>query len=252
MQRRWMVPPVIGLLWLVSLSACSGEGDTPTPAPPALTANPAEGIWRGTTNSNRAVTGLVLDNGAYWLLYSAVGNPSLLEGFIQGTSSAQSGAFTSSDARDFNLQTGLLTGTINGSYVTKQNLSGTIAYQNSTQSTFSTAYDTDYELTPDPNAIAGTYSGSVTATETATAVLTSTGTVSGSSSAGCLFSGTFVPRTDGNVFTVTITFGGQSGCTLGTQTVNGIGLFDAVTKQLTSAAWNSGKTDGFVFIGTKP
>ncbi len=34
---------VLGLLLLVSLSACSG-GDTPTPSPTALSTTPAEGL----------------------------------------------------------------------------------------------------------------------------------------------------------------------------------------------------------------
>ncbi len=245
---------ILGLILLSGLSACSGGGgDTSTASPTALSVNPAEGLWLGTIpTTNRAMSGLVLDDGSYWILYSVSGNPSILAGLIQGTSSSQNGTFTSSDAKDFNLQTGLLNATITGSYVTKQGFTGTISYsQGNGPNTFTTTYDSDYDLPPDMNAVAGTYTGFITTSETATVEVTATGGISGSSNTGCVFTGTFAPRTHGNVFNVTITFGGQSGCSLGAETVNGIGFYDAGAKQLTSAAFNSGKTDGFVFIGTK-
>jgi hypothetical protein len=181
-------------------------------------------------------------------------NPSIIAGVVQGNSSSQNGAFTSSNARDFNLQSGILEATINGSYAMKQNLNGTTSYDNNTQpqETFTTTYDSDYELTPDMNAVAGTYTGFVTANEAVTVIVSTNGAISGNSNTGCTFSGSFSPRTHGNVFDVTITFDGQQGCTIGTETVNGIGFYDAGTKQLRSAALNGNRTDGFVFIGTKP
>lgn len=248
---------VLSLLLLVSLSACSSGGDTPTPSPTALSANSSEGLWIGTMananpNTNRAISSLVLDDGVYWILYSAVGDPSILAGFIQGNSSSQNGIFTSSDGKDFDLQTGLLNATIDGTYITKQRFTGTISYpQTNVPNTFTATYDGDYDLTPDINVVAGTYRGFITTNETTTVVLTSTGGISGSTNIGCLFTGTFSPRAHGNVFNVTITFGGQNGCSLGVQTVNGVGFYDATTKQLTSAGFNSARTDGFVFIGTK-
>ena len=242
---------VLGLLLLVGLSACSGEGDTSTPPPAPVPLASAEGLWNGTTGTGRTISWLVLDDDVYWALYSEVSNPSILAGLVQGNSSSQNGVFTSSNARDFNLQTGLLNVTINGSYTAKQSFNGQITYPGG-PSTFTTTYDRDYDLAPDMNAVAGTYAGSVTASETVTVVLTTTGIISGSSNTGCLFAGTFSPRAHGNVFNVTITFGGQSGCSLGTETVNGIGFYDAVDKRLSSAALNTSRTDGFVFIGTKP
>jgi hypothetical protein len=249
---------ILGLLLFAGVSACSdGGGETPAPATTALSAHPAEGLWIGVIpnvnpNMNRAISGLVLDDGVYWILYSTAGDPSILEGLIQGSSSSQNGLFTSSDTKDFNLGTGLLAATITGTYSAKQSLNGTIVYpQNNTQSTFTTTYDSDYELVPNMDAVAGTYTGLVTASESATITVTSTGGISGGTSTGCLFTGTFSPRAHGNVFNVTITFGAQPACTIGPEAVNGIGYYDAGTKQLTSAALTIDKTDGFVFIGTK-
>lgn len=252
MQLKRIQSYVLGLLLLVSLSACGGDGDTPTSPPATASATSAEGLWTGSTDTNRTVNALVLDDGVYWALYSEASNPSIIAGVVQGDSSSQNGAFTSANARDFNLQTGILEATINGSYAMKQSLNGTIAYQTSGQSTFTMTYDSDYDLTPDMNAVAGTYTGFVTASETVTVVVSTNGAIAGNSSNGCTFSGSFSPRTHGNVYDVTITFHGEPGCTLGTETVNGIAFYDAVTKQLRSAALNGNRTDGFVFIGTKP
>ena len=86
---------------------------------------------------------------------------------------------------------------------------------------------------------------------TVTVIVSTTGAISGSSSTGCTFSVSFSPRTHGNVFDITVTFDGQPGCSIGTETVNGIAFYDAGNKQLRSAALNDNRTDGFVFIGTK-
>lgn len=243
---------ILGLLLVVSLSACGGDGDTPTPPPATASATSAEGHWTGTTDTNRTVKALVLDDGVYWALYSDASNPSIIAGVIQGDSSSQNGAFTSSNARDFNLQTGILEALINGTYAMKQNLNGTIVYQTGGQSTFTMTYNSDYDLTPDINAVAGTYTGFVTATETVTVVVSTTGTISGSSNTGCIFTGSFLPRAHGNVYDVIVTFGNQAGCSNRNETVTGIAFYEASAKRLLSAALNSTRTDGFVFIGAKP
>ncbi|CUS39048.1 hypothetical protein [Candidatus Nitrospira nitrificans] len=254
MHGKRMTMLVFGLLFLTSLSACSGEGETSPPSPAPLAATSAEGLWTGTTNTNRTVAGVVLDDGVYWVLYSSVNDPSTVAGLIQGESSSQHGAFTSPNARDFNVEgQGILNATINGTYTMKQSLSGTIAYQVGGPSTsFTTTYDNNYDLTPDISAVAGTYTGPITATETVTAQVSPNGNISGSSNTGCTFTGSFSPRTHGNVFNITVTFEDDPACSNRNDTVNGIGFYDAGTKTLTSTALNSARTNGFVFIGTKP
>ncbi len=252
MELNRIVMPVLGLLSLAFLSACSGDGDTSLPAPAPLTASTAEGFWTGMTNTNRTVTGVVLDDGVYWFLYSVGGDPSVIEGVLQGDSNAQDGALNSLHAKDFNVErpvTPVLDATINGSYTTKQSLSG--SYQSNVPDTFTTTYNSDYELTPDITAVAGTYTGPVAQNETVNVTVSAAGGISGTSSTGCRITGSVSPRTRGNVFDVTITFGGQSTCSNGTNTVNGVGLYNAGTKRLYSAAFNSARTNGFVFLGTK-
>ena len=100
----------MGVVLMTCLSACGGEGDTsssssssPPPPPPTLAHSSAEGLWVGTTGTGRTVSGVVLDDATYWFLYSVAGDPSMIEGFIQGDSSFQNGTFTSSNAKDFNV-----------------------------------------------------------------------------------------------------------------------------------------------------
>ncbi len=261
MHLKLIQSHVLGVLLLVSLSACSGGGDTPTPSATASPASPAEGLWTGITNTNdRTVTGVVLDDGGYWFLYSAVGDPSLIAGVVQGDSTSQNGALTSSNATDFSVERGtplVLKATVDGTYTMKQSLDGTIVYPNNAppRDTFTTTYDRDYELAPDINAVAGTYTGPVAAGENVSVAVSSAGDIIGHSITGppatqCTFSGLFKPRAHGNVFDVTITFGPQDTCSNKNATVTGVGFFHA--GKLYSAALNSDKTNGVVFIGTKP
>src|SRR3569832_2080676 len=243
---------------LLGLSACSGGSDTPTPSPIPSPAASAEGLWTGTSNTDRTVTGVVLDNDVYWFLYSEVRNPSIIVGVVQGDSSSQNGVLTSSNATYFSEELIQLTlnARIDGTIQAKQSLNGTIVYQNNAQAndTFTTTYNSAYESVPDINAVAGTYTGPVAVNEIVSVTVSPNGDITGRSITdptitGCTFSGSFKPRTHGNVFDVTITFNGQRGCSNGTGTVKGVAFFHA--GKLYSAALNDDKTNGVVFIGTK-
>jgi hypothetical protein len=61
---------VIAAAAALSLSACGGGGGDDQSAGNAPT---AQGLYVGTTNTGRAVTGLVLSDGTTYVLYSAVG-----------------------------------------------------------------------------------------------------------------------------------------------------------------------------------
>jgi hypothetical protein len=240
------------ILLAFSISACGGGGgDTSTPPPSATS---AEGLWNGTTDTGRSIAGLVLGDDTYWFLYSLAGNPNVIAGLVQGSASSQAGSFTSSNTRDFNLEgNGILDATVAGSFVMQQSLSGTVSYVLGGQTTINSTYDADYDLTPNVNLLVGTYTGS-TATaggsETVTVTL-STNSMSGSSASGCIFTGSFAPRSSGNVYDVSVTFAGGV-CSNGTNTVNGVAFFDAGTNKLYCAALNTTRTNGFIFVGTKP
>ena len=236
---------------LVAVACGSGYGNSDFSSMLQPTATSAEGLWTGATPTRRTVGGLVLDDGSYWVFYTAIGNPNVLAGLVQGTGTSHSGSFGSSNTRDFNLEgAGILAATMNGTYVQKNSFNGTIAYFNGDTGSFTSTYDVGYELAPDMNLVAGNYSGLRADNHTVTVTVDSAGKLAGHSSDGCTFAGKFSPRAKGNAFHHSVTFGGGA-CSHGTETVNGVAFYDAATQRLYSAALNSARTNGFIFIGTK-
>jgi hypothetical protein len=242
---------LLGIWFTGVLAACGGsDNSSSTPTTPP-TATLAEGLWKGTTSTGRTIGGLVLDDGSYWFLYTVIGNPTVAAGLVQGNGISNLGSFTSSNTKDFNLEgRGILDATIASNYVQKDTLSGTITYQGGGTTSFGSSYDADYELAPNMNLVAGAYSALISSNQTVTVTVTSAGTLSGNSTDGCTFTGSFAPRAKGNVFNGTVTFGGGI-CNNGTDTVNGVAFYDAATQRLYSAAINTPRTNGFIFIGTK-
>lgn len=238
---------------MLTLAACGGgDGDSPPPA----TSETAEGLWIGTTNTNRSVTGVLLDDGTYYVLYSRVNNPSVIGGVVQGHGTSINGSFSSSDARDFNIEgLGVLPATISASYVARQSFNGVVMYPSDAVS-FTTTYDSQYDLTPSLATLAGTFTGQVAfslGVEDATVTISNTGAISGAGASGCTFTGTAAPRTSGNVFNMSITFGGAP-CFFAGQTLTGIAYYDPdpTDKRLYAAAPNATRTDGVLFVGVKP
>ena len=110
---------------LVAVACGSGYGDRDFSSLPQPTATSAEGLWTGATPTGRTVGGLVLDDGSYWVFYTAIGNPNVLAGLVQGTGTSHSGSFGSSNTRDFNLEgAGIRAATMSGTYVPKKSFQG--------------------------------------------------------------------------------------------------------------------------------
>lgn len=218
-------------------------------------ADSAEGLWQGTTNTSRTITGLVLDDGTYWFVYSAVRNSNIIAGVVQGNGSFRNGSFRSTNGRDFNLEgLGINPFALAGTYTAKNDLSGELSYSSGGFTmTFTSRYDADYDLTPGLAAIAGTYEGfaaTSAGSESATVSVNAVGAISGRGESGCRFTGNATPRTQGNSYNIVVTFGGGI-CANGTSTVTGVAYFDSDTNQIISAALNRARTDGFVYAGIK-
>ncbi len=249
-----------GLVACGSLANCFNSGFVPVacgggygeshvaslPQPPATS---AEGRWRGSTLTGRTVAGLVLDDGSYWLFYTARDNPTVLAGLIQGTGTSHAGSFGSSNTRDFNLEgAGIHAATMNGSYVQNKSFHGTMAYITGNTESFTSTYEADSESAL--NLVAGTYAGLRADHHTVTVTVDSVGTLSGHSSDGCTVTGTLSPRAKGDVFHTFLTFEGGA-CRHGTERVTGVALYDAATQRLYSAALDRARTTSFIFFGTK-
>lgn len=245
----------IAVAALVAVAGCGGGGggsDTQSGSTSAGSA--AQGLWTGSADTGRSVTGLVLGDGTYYFLYSRAGNPNVLAGVVQGTGATGTDTFSSGDTRDFNFEEyGVLPAAVSATYVAKQSFAGTVAYEGGNTISFSTAYDSDYDATPSLDALAGTYSGQATvsfATRTATMTVAPSGAISGSTS-GCTFSGTATARSDGNAYDLSATFSGAS-CQFANQTLTGVAYYSAAGKRLYAATPNASRTNGFFFAGVKP
>ena len=232
--------------------ACGGgysENDVSSLSHP--TALSAEGRWTGTTSTGRAIAGLVLDDGSYWLFYTARDYPNILAGLVQGTGTTHSGSFGSSNMRDFNVEgAGIRAATMRGSYVPNKRFQGTIAYLNGDTESFTSTYNGDSESTPNLTLVTGTYIGLRADHHTIAVTVNSAGTLSGHSTDGCTVVGTLSPRAQSNVFQTSVTFGGGA-CRQGAETVTGVAFYDAVTHRLYSAALNHARTTSYLFLGTK-
>jgi hypothetical protein len=246
---RGLSGAVFSLLLVVGCGGGGGDSDA------QVAATSAEGLYSGTTSTGRNIIGVVLDNGTYYVLYSTVGSATTIAGVVQGTGTSDAGSFSSSNARDFYIEgSDVFAATVSAIYVEKQSLNGTVSYSSGGSTSFTSTYNADYETVPSLAALAGTFSGQVASsegTENATVTVSAAGAISGLGSSGCAVSGSASPRTRGNVFNLSLTFGGAP-CLFANQTLTGIAYFDGATKRLYGAAPNAGRTDGVLFVGVKP
>jgi hypothetical protein len=233
-------------------AACGGgyrESDVSSLSQPLATS--AEGRWTGTTSTGRTVTGLVLDDGSYWLFYTAKDQPNILAGLVQGTGTSHSGAFGSSNTRDFNLEgAGIRAATMRGRYVPNKRFDGTIAYVTGETESFTSTYDGNSVSAPNLTLVAGTYVGLRADNHQVTLIVDTAGTLSGHASDGCTVVGTLSPHATGNIFQVSMTLEGGA-CGTETETLTGVAFYDIATHRLYSAALNHTRTTSFLFLGTK-
>jgi hypothetical protein len=232
--------------------ACGGGyGDRDVPSLPQPRTPSAEGRWTGATATGRTLSGLVLEDGSYWLFYTSRDHPNILAGLVQGTGTSHSGSFGSSNTRDFNLEgAGIRAATMRGGYVPNKSFHATIAYFTGDTESLTSAYDADSEAATNLNLVAGNYTGLRADNHTVTVTVDSAGTLSGSSTDGCTFAGTLSPRAKGNVFQTSMTLEGGA-CRDGTETLKGMAFYDAATHWLYSAALNNARTSSYLFLGTK-
>lgn len=223
---------------------------------PSASTGTAEGWWRGTSSTGRSVEGLVLGSGEYWLIYGAVNNSAVLAGLAQGNGTSQNGRFTSSNGIDFNFEgAGNSPVTVDATYVEEKSFDGAVKYTGTTNAlTFTTEYYFEYHFPslapPLGSWIATTFAGTSYSglTEYTEVTIASSGELTGVSASGCKFAGTIAPSTAANYYNLTMTFQGGS-CSNGTGTVTGIALFELYPRRLTTAAVNSTRTSGYLFVG---
>ncbi|MEK7760690.1 MAG: hypothetical protein AAB433_03815 [Nitrospirota bacterium] len=274
MQRK-RVGVLFSLLFTLVLAACSGGGgNSDAPVVPAGT---AEGQWTGTMDG-RDFAGVVLDNDTYWFWYHEAVNPLNAAGALQGQwdSSTQNGTFASLNGKAFRNDTGDIDLVpVTGLYVMQQKLDGEVTFNpNPTgTSTFTSAFDSEYNEPPDIASVAGTYTGSVSASSQIspgglyaytievfspsgdiTVVATQVPPAGNTSKIelGCNYTGTLIPRTHGNVYNITL-LPSSTALTCTVEQLTGVVFFDtnpAPTK-IYLLVLNGSSSRAFPFTGTK-
>ena len=197
----------------------------------------------------------VLDDGTAYFFYSAVGNPAQLGGVIQGSGSSSNGTFSFSDAKDFGIGVATRDAAVSASFGARQFLNGSVTYPAGGTQSFSSSYNTAYDTTQSLASLTGVYQGQIggsVGSQSATMIVQVDGTFSGSEANGCTFSGAITTRVRGNVFDLTMTFGGAP-CLFGNAIVNGATFVDFATApiRLYAAAPNSTRTNAAMFLGVK-
>jgi hypothetical protein len=234
----------------LALAACGGDGDDPPQPHPNLF--PAEGLYRGKTSANQDITALVLDDGTYYVAYEG---PPFSRGLLQGTMQANHGSFTSSDGKDFSVSfRDRFDVSLHGNYATRAHLNGTVRYPATGQSaTFTSTYDRDYERTPTLATVAGTYDGEAVArgaVESVAMSISATGVIHGMGASACKFTGVVRPRSRGNVYDITVTYG-PSPCARPGQHLRGNAYYRSDDRTLFATAINAERTEILLFDGLR-
>lgn len=213
------------------------------------------GYWFGTTNTRRNVYAIILPSGETWVMYTDTAGNNYLSGVIYAQMGWTGTTFTGSGGRDFSFENSrYFDAGITGTYSQRTQIAGTISYPALGQtSSFSGSYNTGFDLQPSLATITGTYSGRgiMLGSSTATTVsIQSSGAVIGVTASGCSFSGTIVPISNANAYRVTVTTVASSLCGA-SLTLSGGAYYDAPYRALNVITLDSGRTNAYVFLGTK-
>lgn len=258
-----------GVTAALLLTACGGSSDSAestqavTPGPVA-TATASEGSWTGSIDTplagSRGLRAVVLPDGRFWMTYTRTDSGSVA-GIVQGQGVLSGNTFTATDATLLSLEDD--TGTrvdLTAGAVPQSSLAGTLALATDapavslpSPANFSALYRLTSGQTLTLADLAGLYSGAITTAagvETATVTIADSGVITGSSSAGCSIAGNAQAPASGTTFTVALNFGSEEACGAN-QAFAADGVLTLETHQVTMLALDAGKTNSFIFNGSK-
>ncbi|MDR5779166.1 hypothetical protein QCE63_06950 [Caballeronia sp. LZ065] len=237
----------------IILTACGGGGSDNSPSTPAPTPS-AAGLYTGETDNNRQASVLILDDGRLYSIYSVAGNVNFIAGGVIGAVASSNGKLSNGSGIDDNLEgQGSNAVTLSGAYSAKVSINTTILYANGAKTTFAGAYDPNYDTVPMQATVTGTFKGesmtnggrdpNVTLTADATGSITGTG-------AGCTFTGSIKPHASGNVYDLTISFGGGT-CAYPNATASGVAVMSGTTMRAELQTLQSPTKAGVLFVGAR-
>jgi len=245
----------IMLLSGLLLTACgggsggSGDGSTQTTTKVTI-----DGFYAGQTSSGESVTGVILPDNSYFLLYSAVNDPASFAGAIFGQGTSQNGSFSSAGAHDIKLDGSAQNITLSASLDSKKTFNGTLAYPNNTSATFTTSYHAGGDSAPTLAALAGVYTGTIAIpgdAEPLTLTVASDGTMSAPLLCECNLSAIAQPSGTSNTYRVMIEFAGGTHILSG-QHVDGTAYLDVDGKHLYLIGLTNSSQQPVIYVGTRP
>ena len=232
----------------------SAESATPTTPAPAPASTPrTAGLWEGQTHTARATHIVMLDDGRLFFLYSTIADPTLMGGAIVGLLTNSGLSYVSQVAYDFDWEgMAAQTGTLTASIDNQSGFNGSMNYTTNADRAFS--FSSSY-LPPSTRSVtladvAGPYANS---DRTMTMDIDAKGGVTGVAFAQkCAFAGTIVPtRNYTNILHIALSFAG-GGCPLGTNTVEGIAIYNPERKELLGTAVTATGNSVAMFQTRKP
>lgn len=250
------IPLALGAAAAIALAACGGGGSDS--APSSAQGKP-EGAYRGSLSDGGSFSTVILDNNQAYALIGVVDTNGVLRvsALVDVIGNVTGNTFTSGDARQYQFDGQVFTGSVNATFSPKTSFSGTTVIAGRSGSFTGTGVplaEYNYDTPAATSQIAGAWRGELMSGEGFSITISSTGTVSGSSQFGCQFSGTITPRPGGKaIFDVALTFG-ASPCAAPSQIARGIALVTRLTSgqsQLLVAGANSARTFGTVAFATR-
>jgi len=230
---------LITLSSILALSACGSSGGSDAPVN-----NDLGGIWMGSALETDETTaqdsfGLISESGKAFFLTEG----DLVIGSVSTADNNFSGPFT-----EYYSDGGVGSGTISGTFISRNSFSGAAFSDGSQTSVFSYSYNPAHSRNSSLTDISGTFSETEGAyTETYTIGMD--GTITGSDTDGCIFGGAItLPDTDYNMYNVRLT---ASNCGDANGTYNGLAaLIDNTEDNVTLAIAAEGSV--YMFAGLIP
>jgi len=229
------------MITLLLLAGCGGGGSSADTTQPSM-----KGYWGGTTGTV-TTSAIVLANGDAWLVFSESG---VITRFARMQTAANGTSFTSSSGNQYLLQSNTKeTAAATGTFSEKSTLSAVMTASSGTTTLTNLAYNPLYGTPATQADAVGVWTGSFGGNSSnRTMNIAATGELTGTSTTGCSYAGTMLPRTaDPALFDVNVT----ESCVDGRLTVlSGIATVNAAN-YLSMAVTTADKASGALFMGQK-
>jgi hypothetical protein len=170
-------------------------------------------VWRGTSVTGRSVAGVVFADGEFWFTYTAE-QSSLPSGVVTGVATVDSAGELTGFGTDLNFDgAGSRAAELSGDVLARQSLAIDVVVGGETVLQFTSAYSVQDEQPADLSTVLGSFIGTastVAGAETSEVIVGDAGMLAGESALGCDFTGSVSPRSDINVFDVSLSFVGDT------------------------------------------